>query len=568
MHILPEQDLSLLDVARAYQSEYDAFRSSRSIEWVLSVRSKLGKAPYEPLGIERAFPPEKMWMRLAAKENRINRHFREHWASWAAQIPESHESAYYGSAPRPRVGIITDAFTYEYYEGALDLHYLYPDTFRQTIDENDLDFVLYVTCWHGRHDQEDYYYTNDEAGHARIRPALAYAREVGLPVVFQSIEDPPSYQDYLDLARMADFVFTSCAEKIDDYKKDLGHDRVFASKFGVNPLLNNPVGMGMRHIVTRNALENSVLFAGSWYPQFAERCADTQLIFDALIKEGKNLVIADRRWPLDWGACFPEAYWHYLVPNFQHRELQAATKLFDFAINLNSVKDSSTMCAMRTYELQAMGVIGIANDAQAVREQYPDLPRIANEEDLFHLFDDMDTARLFAMQRAGIRRVMSGDTVYDRLNLMFEQMGLDFRYPEHEIALLVGQEDAQAQHAASLLSKSIPHAKVILADKEAAYAAAQSSECRFALRVSGENPPTATFVADALNAFKYTDATFVGECSPESKARYSFVDALPAACPVLVDLSKASGLEPDSLHREDTRLFVIPRETAREATAS
>lgn len=528
---LNEHDITLLDAARAFQAEYDGLRSSRVIAAYLKLRNRFSKQPYEPLELEAKWPPEKAWMRLRAKENTSNQHFFEHRTQHTNLLDASDGCAYYADAPRPRVGIITDEFMYDYYDGPLDLTYLYPDSYQDAIDNGALDFVLYVTCWHGRHDQVDTYYGNDPAGHERISTVLSYARAAGLPVAFQSIEDPPSYHAYLDLARQADYVFTSCEEKIPEYVRDLGHDRVFCCKFGVNPELNNPVGTGVRERLGNAHLRNSVLFAGSWYNEYPERCADTELIFDALIETGRNLIIFDRRWPVDWAGVFPEKYWHYVVPGINHKELQDVTKLFDFAVNMNSVKDSRTMCAMRTYELQAMGVLGIANDALALREQFPELSRVTRKEDVRTFFDNMDDTRMLRLQREGIRRIMSEHTVYDRLNLMFQQMGMSFRFPTQTVALVIDETDVTGSEHAERLAGAVPNARVVRASDCAADAQVSGAEPKplFAVRISGNDGMTPETLQDAVNAFKYTNADFGRTCAPSAPERFSFCKEAPGA---------------------------------------
>lgn len=531
---LSEETTSLLDVARAFQAEYDGLRASRAIRLYLKFRNKLSKHPYEPLTLEAPFPEGKAWMRLAARTNAGNQHFYRSFPDLISKLPESNGSSYYAGSRRPRVGIITDEFMFDYYDGPLDLTYLFPDTYEKEIRENDFDFILYVTCWHGRHDQVDNYYSNDPAGHERISAVFSCAKRAGIPIVFQSIEDPPSFHLYLDLAKQADWVFTSCAEKIPSYREELGHDRVFSCLFGVNPELNNPIGIGMRSHLGNSHLRNSVLFAGSWYDEYPERCADTQIIFDALIERGVNLVVFDRRWPLDWAGQFPERYWGYLLPGINHRQLQGVTKLFDFAVNLNSVKDSTTMCAMRTYELQACGVIGIANDALALRSQFPELPRIAEARDLDGLFDRLTDEERLRIQLDGIRRIMTSHTVYDRLNEMFEHMGMDFRFEKKRTAIVADSANRAAWENAQSIVEAVDGTCAV--DRSSANSALEGSGFSYAMLVDEHVP--APFVQDAINAMKYTNCPFVKACDKDSEP-FDYTQGTFARRGVLVDLSKS-----------------------------
>lgn len=530
MRTVNEHD-GLLHIAQSFAAEYDGLRTSRAISWYLRLRNKLSKNPYEPLALESDFPHNKAWMRLKAAENPLNREFVEHRAAYQARMAETNGSGYFAGAPRPRVGIVTDEFMFDYYENALDLTYLYPDTYKQAIDEGGLDLVLYVTCWIGRHESDEPYYGNDPQGHERIACVLRYAKDAGLPVVFQSIEDPPSYHEYLDLARMADVVFTSCEEKIPDYVRDLGHDRVFASLFGVNPLLNNPVGIGLRARLHSACLRSTVFFAGTWYNVHRQRCADTRTVFDAVLQAGKNLAIADRRWPIEGGDSFPEEYWHYLVPNMGHKDLQQATKLFDFAVNMNTVTDSRTMCAMRTYELQAAGVIGIANDALALKTQYPELVRIASPEDAERYFDKLTRTSMLEQQFAGIRRVMSHATVYQRLNVMFNQMGFDFCFQPRRVAIVTDRNDTDALGAArcqSVFDDGASDPTPLSTFAVMSLDSPEVAQCDFALILAGGDWPR-TLAEDLRNAFLYTNCDYATATNAFDPQRFEYCEG-PVLC--------------------------------------
>ena len=49
-------------------------------------------------------------------------------------------------------------------------------------------------------------------------------------------------------------------------------------------------------------------------------------------------------------------------PAIDYAELLRIHKLYDWAVNINTVKHSETMFAARVYELQAMGNLLISND--------------------------------------------------------------------------------------------------------------------------------------------------------------------------------------------------------------
>ena len=82
-------------------------------------------------------------------------------------------------------------------------------------------------------------------GPSAPRPALVelvdWCREHGVPTVFWNKEDPVHYDDFLDTARLFDHVWTTDVERLDDYRRDLGHDRVGVLPFAAQPAVHNPV---------------------------------------------------------------------------------------------------------------------------------------------------------------------------------------------------------------------------------------------------------------------------------------------------------------------------------------
>ena len=172
---------------------------------------------------------------------------------------------------------------------------------------------------------------------------IDYAKSNGVPVVFYSKEDPPHYSDFIGTAKKCDYVFTSCAEKIHDYVADCGHNRVYVMRFGIDPCFHNPIGCN-------NELrkDGGVIFSGSWYRKFPERCTDLRMIFDGILAAHRPLAIVDRFSNVatpDNRYEFPQAYRDFVHPGVSHDLLQNLHKTFNWSININTVKNSQTMFA-------------------------------------------------------------------------------------------------------------------------------------------------------------------------------------------------------------------------------
>ena len=139
--------------------------------------------------------------------------FLESYEQRIASIADSNGSGYYRKS-KLRVGIITDSFMYNYYDGAVDLVYVTPKGYEEIIDSG-IDALLYVSCWLGMRepDSEGLYEYRPKRAVELVPQIFAFAKQRGIPCLFQTIEDPPSYKLYLPIAKAADVIITSAASR-------------------------------------------------------------------------------------------------------------------------------------------------------------------------------------------------------------------------------------------------------------------------------------------------------------------------------------------------------------------
>src|SRR5947207_580220 len=62
---------------------------------------------------------------------------------------------------------------------------------------------------------------------ASFLETLRRARALGRPIAWWTIEDPNSFETFLEQAALADFVFTTDEACIPQYRTRLSHERVF-----------------------------------------------------------------------------------------------------------------------------------------------------------------------------------------------------------------------------------------------------------------------------------------------------------------------------------------------------
>lgn len=358
----------------------------------------------------------------------------EQYREEIAAIPDSNGSRYYEKL-NLRIGIICDEIFYDSIKAAADFVYLTPENWKDVIYDG-LDALLFVSAWRGIHNE----WFGLAALNSLIRikerktafDILDYCHEKSIPTVFYSKEDPPNYEIFLDFAKRCDYIFTSASECIPFYIKDCGNVNVDAVTFGINPELHNPIGF------RKNVKEKTILFSGSWTKKYPERCAELSVIFDGILTSSYNLHIVNRNYPQYLRTYqFPKRYFPYTSPAIDHQELQKVHKLFDWAVNINSVKTSETMFANRGFELQACGILLLSNYSVGVNSLLPTIYMVHDAKEISHIVNSMTDEEIYEHQIAGIRSVMTGHTCYDRINQLLSPCGLASAQPQRRILVIV-----------------------------------------------------------------------------------------------------------------------------------
>lgn len=529
--------VKLHKIALRYQKEYRKLLGSRTVKVWLGLRGLLGK-PYKRYN-------EQIPSRFGNSEpavNSVNDGFVKLCPELIRRIPQSNGSAFYKKA-NVRIGIITDEFMYNYYKDAVELVYVSPSNYRAVLDNGSIDCLLYVSLWRGlgyrgdAHEPEfaDYY---GSEGLEKAQEIAEYAKAKSIPVVFQTIEDPPDYDRFLSVAEKADYIFTSAVEKVGDYIADTGNKNVFPLEYGVNPSLHNPVGFLLKHVWNEKCLKDGVFFAGSWYPLFKKRCNDMKMIFDGVRSSiGARMYIADRNFYMPYRSkhMFPGEYSDSIVPPFSHDDLQRVHKLFDMTVNANSVTGSATMCAMRVYEVQALGSLLLSNYALSVSRLFPGVFMIHDSREVSHILDGYTSREIVNMQIQGVRAIFTNGTVYDRLNYIFAKVGINYAFPKKKVFVIC--PDGGDWHEECLARQAMIDFEVV---QESDAKSVLSAKDGFAI-IWDASTTDQNFLLDMVNAFKFVDVAYVNYVSESDWTRgYNYCSGTASRQNTMYNLSSVS----------------------------
>lgn len=443
-----------------------------------------------------------------------NKDFINSVLTMARKIPKSNGSRFY-QADRKTIGIVCDEFLYHSFEGMVNLIYINKANYRQYAEQ--LDIFLVVTTWKGL--DMDWRGLGNLKSNKRkhLYSIISFYKKHRIPVVFFSKEDPVNYEIFVDIAKCCDYVLTTAAEKVTSYQRDCQNQQVQVWSFGINPLYHNPVG------IKAFPKEEGVLFAGSWYEKYPDRQVDTRILFDGTLASTHSLHIIDRNFELDLPQYhYPGEYLPYVSPAVKHDDLQQIHKLFHWAINLNSVKYSSTMFANRVYELQAVGNIILSNYSMGIHRKFPHVHLFVNASDVRRFLDAMTPEEIYEEQLTGIRRVMSYETTYHRLLELYEILHLPYKKLERSVLVLVEEETEKIKKM--FHQQTYPLKELLTVAEFTEDIKAHHHMIAFFDEANEYGP---FYLEDMVNGFKYTDSDYI---TKDEEVEFDFVSHLKDKC--------------------------------------
>ncbi|MGE6655859.1 glycosyltransferase [Bacillus altitudinis] len=427
-----------------------------------------------------------------------------------ANLPSSNGTKYF-QKNNASIGIIADEFLYKSLKDAANFIYINQDNYKKEADK--IDLFLLSTAWKGL-DGKWKGLGNPKIKKVRneIKAIIQFFKSKNIPVAFYSKEDPVNYEYYIDLAKQADHIFTTCSEVLNDYKKDCPNAKTYnVLEFAVNPLYHNPIG-------TRINRREDILFAGSWYQKYPTRQEDTRELFEGVINAGKDLTIVDRNFELGSDRHFyPKEYVPYIVESTDHETLQKIHKLYDFTLNLNSVKDSNTMFANRVYELQATGTIVISNYSVGINSKFPNVFLANTSKELKVYLQKLSDKERYQTQMEGVRTVLRSETAFHRVQELIQVVSDRQNNLQKRDVLVIAEK--LDDHTINMFNKqSYPDKKLVSQDEMTDDLYRSFDIVAF---FSSKYEYGQFYLEDMINAFKYTNCDYVTKDAYEHNGEFT-----------------------------------------------
>lgn len=268
---------------------------------------------------------------------------------------------------KPRVATILDDFSAQAWGYEWDCVAVIPNTWKLELAANPVDMLFVESAWAGNNKAWAYHLTGSSAPRPAIIELVAWCKSQGIPTVFWNKEDPPHYEDFLDTARLFDTVLTSDSTKIEQYRNDLGHERIHALSFAAQPAVHNPVRP------QHGFQARDVAFAGMYFAhKYPERREQMEMLLggtlDVSRKMEHGLEIFSRQLGGDANYQFPAPYDQHVVGSLPYEKMLTAYKAYKVFLNVNSVVDSPSMCARRIFEITASGTPVVTAPSRAISE--------------------------------------------------------------------------------------------------------------------------------------------------------------------------------------------------------
>ncbi|GAA0137512.1 hypothetical protein YSY43_43530 [Paenibacillus sp. YSY-4.3] len=342
-----------------------------------------------------------------------------------------------------RVACIMDEFTYHSFEPECLLMQVTPSNWKTELEEFKPHLFFLESAWRGL---EGLWNTKIAHLSNEIIEIINYCRRNEIPVVFWNKEDPVHFETFIKTAKYADVVFTTDIDCIKAYKTRLKHNQVYLMPFAAQTKYHNPIELYSR--------ANKFCFAGAYYKRYPERIKDLET-FTQVIDEMNGLDIYDRNfYNNDENYAFPSSYKKYIVGHIKPHEIDKAYKQYRYNINMNSVKQSQSMCARRIFELLASNTVAVSNYSRAVRNFFGDLVICTDDGGLLkkEIKNFEDDNYYYKLRLAGLRKVLTEHTFRKRLAYLVDKIFINSQPEEPKTVAVIAKVKSKEELEQVLLS--------------------------------------------------------------------------------------------------------------------
>ncbi len=336
-----------------------------------------------------------------------------------------------------KVAIILDEFSYNSFKDTFTPVIIEPSNWREVFEKERPEIFFCESAWSGVDSKvrpwkgQIYASVNfKKENRTQLLAIIEYCKQNCIPTVFWNKEDPTHFtdrvHDFVKTAQLFDYVFTTAQECVESYKTEYGIKNAYCLQFATNPRLFNPIEKYQR--------SDDVIFAGSWYENHVERSEDMVKIFDAVLDSDIGLVIHDRYYgDTDPLHKYPGKYLPYVKPNVPFKEIDKVYKGSIFGLNINTVKQSTTMFARRVFELMSSNTCIISNYSKGIKNMFGDSVIFLDENT--DLLKNINKKQIVQIREGNLHNVLANHTYRNRFKSILDKIG--FKYLNDDVNLTI-----------------------------------------------------------------------------------------------------------------------------------
>ena len=338
---------------------------------------------------------------------------------------EKRELLHVDSLKEIRVAGIMDQFTYDSFCPECQLIQVSPGGWLEEMESFRPHLLFLESAWLGK---DNLWYRKLSRLSTEFIQLIEYCKKKRIPIVFWNKEDPVYTKTFMHVAQLSDFVFTTDVDSVYQYKKILGHNRIYHMHFASQPAIYNPLENGER--------SQRCCFAGAYYKKYQHRSQMFEQIMDLMIQT-KGIDIYDRNYgTVEDEYQFPERYTPYILGKLDSKDVGDAYRKYQIGINMNSIQQSQSMFARRVFEMLASNMIVIGNYSRGLCNYFGDLT--ISTDDMKSMIKQMnlymkDKETIHKYRLLGFRKVFSQHLYEDRFAFLVEKVfreNLRFCYPK------------------------------------------------------------------------------------------------------------------------------------------
>lgn len=431
------------------------------------------------LGLPTSTPLAKQLLKSFVRDSLVSDD-KKRWidsrTSASTQFPEFRDHGY-REGPLPKsdeipVVMIADDFTFGSFKDEFAVTRLSPTNWRDAFAKSEPAFFFCESAWIGGDSKTTPWRSRvyasvrwPEENRSELLQIIQYCRQNSIPTVFWNKEDPVHFpdriNDFVRTAALFDYVFTTAEECVPLYKRDAGVANADVLPFAVQPSIFNPFGS--------SEASNSLVFAGSWYNRYPERCEQGEKILDLAHSQGIGIEIYDRMYGSGSELHqYPQRFQEYIRPAISYEETALAYRGARFGMTLNTVTESPTMFARRAFELAASGSLVLSNYSVGVENFFGDAV----------IFADRDPDRLRSLDESEFQKIRRRalvialeNTYRQRAEKILKTLGIRFtpriQAPTPMLFVSSTQNASLALNYAKSLDDAVTKQPVLVVEREA-----------------------------------------------------------------------------------------------------